>query len=222
MTERTREDPTGPAVGRRALARRPSNAREETPGGARMVRRLLDAGLVVFARRGYLAARVDDITVAADVSHGTFYLYFKNKEALLHRLARECAAELDTLIVALSSLSTTLDEESLSQWLRDFVRVYQRYGPVVRIWFEAHDPDALMQSMADNVFEGLMTGLEQLVRHRLPAGADPAVASLAAVGMLERVSYYLTSHPEVFDEEAIIAVLYRMFAGLTFPAAGTR
>src|SRR5262245_34579777 len=170
MTERASDEPIGSPAARRPLTRRPANAREEKPGGARMVRRLLDAGLLVFARRGYLAARVDDITVAADVSHGTFYLYFRNKEDLLHRLARECAEEIGVLIADLSALNAAADEVSLSRWLRDFVRVHRRYGPVVRIWFEDHDPDPLMRSLADDVFDGLMAGLEQLVRRRLPVG----------------------------------------------------
>ncbi len=46
------------------------------------MKRLLDAGMHVFAERGYHAARVDDIVRAARTSHGTVSLYFANKEAL--------------------------------------------------------------------------------------------------------------------------------------------
>jgi AcrR family transcriptional regulator len=38
------------------------------------MQRLLDAGVEVFAARGYHAARVDDIVKVAETSHGTFYL----------------------------------------------------------------------------------------------------------------------------------------------------
>ena len=58
------------------------------------MQRLLDAGLRVFAERGYHAARVDDIVRAPRTSHGTFYLYFANKEDLLRALAVDCAHEL--------------------------------------------------------------------------------------------------------------------------------
>ena len=44
----------------------------------------------VFADRGFHAARVDDIVRSARTSHGTFYLYFTNKEDLLRALATEC------------------------------------------------------------------------------------------------------------------------------------
>ena len=59
--------------------------------GRKTMRRLLDAGMRVFADRGFHAARVDDIVRAARTSHGTFYLYFTNKEDLLRALANESA-----------------------------------------------------------------------------------------------------------------------------------
>ena len=43
------------------------------------MRQLLDAGVEVYASKGYFAARVDDIVKLARTSHGTFYLYFANK-----------------------------------------------------------------------------------------------------------------------------------------------
>ena len=59
--------------------------------------KLLDAGMRVFAERGFHAARVDDIVRAARTSHGTFYLYFANKEDLLRALAVECAEQMSAL-----------------------------------------------------------------------------------------------------------------------------
>src|SRR5690242_20144729 len=42
--------------------------------------RMLGAAREVFAERGYQASSVGAITKAADTAHGTFYLYFKNKD----------------------------------------------------------------------------------------------------------------------------------------------
>ena len=68
------------------------------------MRKLLDAGMRVFAERGFHAARVDDIVRAARTSHGTFYLYFANKEDLLRALAVECAHEMDALAERLGAI----------------------------------------------------------------------------------------------------------------------
>ena len=43
---------------------------------------IADAAFGVFAKRGFAAARMDDIAAAAGVSKGTLYLYFPGKEAL--------------------------------------------------------------------------------------------------------------------------------------------
>ncbi|HEX5097250.1 MAG TPA: helix-turn-helix domain-containing protein, partial [Acidimicrobiia bacterium] len=72
-------------------------SRELRAQGRKTMNRLLDAGMRVFADKGFHAARVDDIVRAARASHGTFYLYFANKEDLLRALATECATEMDAL-----------------------------------------------------------------------------------------------------------------------------
>ena len=58
------------------------------------MRKLLDAGVEVFSQRGYYAARVDDIVKLANTSHGTFYLYFSNKEDLFRALALDVAEQM--------------------------------------------------------------------------------------------------------------------------------
>ena len=46
-------------------------------------RRILDAAVKVFARKGFFQARVAEIAREAEVADGTVYLYFKNKDDLL-------------------------------------------------------------------------------------------------------------------------------------------
>jgi len=56
-------------------------------------RRILDAAVKVFARKGYFGARVSEIASRADVADGTIYLYFRNKEDILVSLFDEVMAE---------------------------------------------------------------------------------------------------------------------------------
>ena len=46
-------------------------------------RQILDGAVVVFAQKGYFAARISDIARAAGIADGTIYLYFKNKEDIV-------------------------------------------------------------------------------------------------------------------------------------------
>jgi AcrR family transcriptional regulator len=55
---------------------------------------LLAAAREVFEERGYQAATVGAITAAASTAHGTFYLYFKNKEDVFGRVMAVAADEL--------------------------------------------------------------------------------------------------------------------------------
>jgi TetR/AcrR family fatty acid metabolism transcriptional regulator len=52
-------------------------------------RRILDAAVGVFARKGYFAARVSDVAKKAGVADGTIYLYFQDKQDILVRLFDE-------------------------------------------------------------------------------------------------------------------------------------
>lgn len=57
-----------------------------TDRGRRTRRKLLDAAEDVFGRDGFHRASIVDITRAAGVGQGTFYLYFPSKEALFVEL----------------------------------------------------------------------------------------------------------------------------------------
>src|SRR5690349_16786834 len=49
---------------------------------------LIEAAKEVFAQNGYHAATVDDITRAAGVAKGTFYLYFAEKREIYYEVIR--------------------------------------------------------------------------------------------------------------------------------------
>ncbi len=62
--------------------------------------RLLDAALTVIRTKGYSAATVDDICRAAGVSKGSFFHYFRDKEALAIAAAEHFSAGAAALFAA--------------------------------------------------------------------------------------------------------------------------
>ena len=56
-------------------------------------RRILQAAVKVFARKGYFAARVSEIAEKAGVADGTIYIYFAGKEDILVSLFDEVMSE---------------------------------------------------------------------------------------------------------------------------------
>ena len=67
---------------------------EATGTGGGHAAQLLEAAREVFAERGYQATSVAAITDAASTAHGTFYLYFRNKEDVFAQLMATAMDEL--------------------------------------------------------------------------------------------------------------------------------
>ena len=146
------------------------------------MRKLLDAGMRVFAERGYHAARVDDIVRAARTSHGTFYLYFANKEDLLRALAVDCAETLDELADEIGPI--TPDDRGfheLRTFLAKFVTTYRRYGPVIRAWMEDQVADRDVDRLGVKAFTDIGTRLGQRMREVGATDADNETAAVAAL-----------------------------------------
>ncbi len=155
------------------------------------MRQLLDAGVEVFATKGYFAARVDDIVKLARTSHGTFYLYFSNKEDLFRALAAEVAGEMQTLAESLGPLEPGPDgEQSLRAWIGRFADLYERYGPVVRAWTEAEIGSHEFGRLGNDVLAHFTRVLTLRITKAAPPDLDPAIAAVALVAMFERLNYY--------------------------------
>jgi AcrR family transcriptional regulator len=172
------------------------------------MQRLRDAGLAVFAERGYYAARVDDIVRAAETSHGTFYLYFANKEELLRDLASACATDLRAAAHALSPADPERDGDStddLAAFVGAFMATYARYGPVIRAWMEDQMGDGEINRLGVRTFTKIADALAERLA---AAGADATPARVGALmALLERVAYYTASGRLDRDDPAVIATI---------------
>jgi AcrR family transcriptional regulator len=192
------------ATPRRKLSTRggaPAQERELRAQGKKTMRKLLDAAMTVLEKRGYHAARVDDIVKVARTSHGTFYLYFANKEDLFRALLHDVAEEVSTLAETLGPV--TPDEagyRELRGWLGRFSDMYVHYGPVIRAWTEAEVEGDDVGRMGEEVLTTVTTALIARINETNDssqsnngADFDPQVAALATVAMVERLHYYLLS-----------------------------
>jgi AcrR family transcriptional regulator len=182
--------------------------RELRARGQRTRQRLLDAGVEVFAKRGYHSARVDDIVKVAKTSHGTFYLYFANKEDLFRALAEEVATEMRTLADSLPPVTAdAAGSKALRVWLGSFADVYEHYGPVIRAWTEAEIGASEFGRMGTDVLTEFTRVLLDRVRQAAPVDLDPVVASIALVAMIERCNYYVLSNQVQVSREKMIDTL---------------
>jgi AcrR family transcriptional regulator len=176
------------------------------------MRRLSDAGMRVFAERGYHQSRVDDIVRSARTSHGTFYLYFANKEDLLRALAVDCAHEMESLARELEPIDDT-DEgfERLREFLGRFVTTYRRYGVVIRAWMEDQVSDREVDRLGVRAFTHIGSAFGRRMREGGAVRPEDATASVAALmALLERFSYAIASRDLGFEDDEMLTSLTRL------------
>jgi AcrR family transcriptional regulator len=171
--------------------------------------KLLDAAVPALAGKGYHATRVDDIVRLAGVSHGTFYLYFANKDDLFRTLAERCADEADALAESLGVVDAgSAGVATLRAWLAEFLAFYRRYGVVIRAWAESQVTDRALGRLGSASFERITTTLRASMTNA-PGGAGDSpqrleLRSAALLAMIERFAYVTTSRDLGFGEDVLL------------------
>ncbi|MEI7887383.1 MAG: TetR/AcrR family transcriptional regulator [Actinomycetes bacterium] len=185
--------------------------------GAATRTRLLEAGMQVLAERGYHAARVDDVVSLAQVSHGSFYLYFPNKEALVLELARSCAEELGAMTKALGEISAdAAGRQALRDWLTEFLAIYRSYGVVVRAWVENQFNNPELTQLGLDSFASIAESLTERMSRSHPE--DGPLRVVALVSMMERFTSLIVTQ-DLGDDDLVLdtaaTVIHRgFFAGV--------
>lgn len=189
----------------------PAQERELRAQGKKTMRKLLDAGKRVFADRGFHAARVDDIVKVARTSHGTFYLYFSNKEDLLRALIDAASEEMVELAETLPDVEKgARGYEALRAWLDRFIDLYEEHGAVVRTWIEAETRSNDFALVGAEVLGGFSAALAKRIEAADTNGAlDPGIAAVAFVAMIERFFYIRAAMGRMlpFDRDATLDTL---------------
>ena len=171
------------------------------------MRKLLDAGVEVFSKKGFHAARVDDIVKAARTSHGTFYLYFSNKEDLFRALAEDVAEQMTGLADSLGPLTPDASGEAeLKAWLGRFAEVYERSGALIAAWTEAETEDSEVGRIGTDLLGEFAVALGRQIA-KSDAPFDPQLASIALVAMIERYHYYALAGLVGAERDAVLDTL---------------
>ena len=98
---------------------------------------LVQAASGVFADRGYSGATVAAITERAETAHGTFYLYFKNREDVFLHVVTDMLDELyQHSFTPIDELPAQRDLLTVRERIAAFLVVCARYGPLWRAVLE--------------------------------------------------------------------------------------
>ena len=155
----------------------PAQGRALGRQGQRTVRKLLEAGLIEFGERGFQAVRVDDVVRRANTSHGTFYLYFSNKDDLFKTLLRDA---LDDMKVITDDFPVVTRNESgkaaLRHWVHQFSDVYAAHATVLRVLSQA---DVIAEEVYGDGLQMLFR-LAEAITQGMTAGAGAGAGRTAS------------------------------------------
>jgi AcrR family transcriptional regulator len=100
-------------------------------------KRIIDAAMDVFSRKGYVRANIREIAKAAGISVGGVYLYFKNKEELYKSLINNIRRDLFNNVAATSGKSISATE-SLSNFLTTYLEYALKHKEFILLHIREH------------------------------------------------------------------------------------
>ncbi len=226
-----------PTRGRDVRPRRPSlgggipaQGRELGAQGRLTVRRLLEAGLAEFDERGYQAVRVDDVVRRAKTSHGTFYLYFANKDDLFRTLMKDALHDMQLITDDFPVVtSNQAGKDALRLWIHRFTDTYAAHATVIRILSQADivgeevytDGLRLLFRLSEAIAQGMTVASASGRNAEAADDSEPGnghphaeLTALACLMMLERINYLLSVEVRLPREEMIdrlSAIIYAAF-----------
>jgi AcrR family transcriptional regulator len=157
---------------------------------------ILEAAKEVFSSKGYNAATMEEIADVAELSPGTLYIYFKNKEELHTFLSIDILQRI-AIEAELVSQSNVSPESKLDN-LRDvFIEVYENDPMILISLFHLQAGETLR-----NLSEEVLDQLKQTSGKALGA-----ITSIVVEGIEEGV--FIDEHPV-----ALADVIWSIFSGV--------
>ncbi|HEY2215167.1 MAG TPA: TetR/AcrR family transcriptional regulator [Acidimicrobiales bacterium] len=211
-------DRTGLPFGETDAVGAPASRRVLRSQGRRTMRKLLDAAMVAFDQRGYHATRVNDVVEIAKTSHGTFYLYFSNKEDLLRALVTEAATEAQHLYDTLNASPEqggTPSWDDVRGWISAYSTLWIRNAPLFKAWTDLATIDPELIEIIRQTFTVMAEALASQIGPEASGHIiDPQAAGLAVLAMLDRFHYLREFAGQPVDEIAIDTMTTMVYRAL--------
>ncbi|WP_370327431.1 TetR/AcrR family transcriptional regulator [Euzebya sp.] len=196
----------------------------KTSRAARTRERLRAAAREAFDELGWQGTRVQDIAERAGVSHGTFYTYYENRNAVLVDLVT------DTMAAFIELVSQPWEGEdvktALQKVIGGFLDTYEGDAPVMHTWMQAsrEDPEFgalyldLRQRFVDRITEQVEGVL--LVSGRRGQVPPPASIAAALAAMVEHFAYCHFVLGDAYDRESALDSLVLVWGSTINSLAG--
>jgi AcrR family transcriptional regulator len=172
------------------------------------------AAVGVFAKRGFVATRVEDILAAAGIARRTFYKYFQSKEDVLAAIYDFATGELLREVRSAAAPSSGDPFASVLRGLDTYLDYHVENAPLLRVLVgEAIRADSPLSPLRRR-FRGELAQILGEVARAAGREREDAMLYLALISALEGVSLDLLaearpSPAEVRRAKAVMRVLLR-------------
>lgn len=192
----------------------PLPAAPPTPKGRRTQNALIAAARDIFARDGFVDARIADIADRAGVAHGTFYSYFESKEQIFRAVIHEL--EMDLAKGRPNSNHEAPPADRIEEANRHYLRTYRENAALFATLEQAATLTPELRLLRKEGRTSLVVRAERAIQQWQELGlADPSLdaryAANALGNMVDRFAYVWLVLGEEFEEEAAVTTLTRLW-----------
>lgn len=168
----------------------------------------------VFAKRGYYAAKIDDIVAAAGVARGTFYLYFEDKRAIFEEIVDRTFARLGMAVVRVDTEHPT---RSVADQVRENIRrivgaLLEDRATTKILLSDAVGLDAAFDRKLISFYEEVGKLLESSLvdgqERGIVAKGDAHIFAILTLGAVKEMMYQVVMRGLDYPEERIVDEIF--------------
>ncbi len=162
------------------------------------------AAIRVFARTGYLNAKITDITAEAGRATGSFYKHFASKEQLLEALLADLLAEGDASAVTAEHSDDFRDREAVRYHVAAYWGFYRRHRTVIEALQQAAIVDETFARRSQAMMEPDLRHIADHLAKIDDLPGDPLVVATIFTATISSLGQrWLSAGREIADDEAI-------------------
>jgi AcrR family transcriptional regulator len=165
---------------------------------------ILRSAAACFARRGYHGASVGEIARALQMTKGSLYYYFKNKEEILF-FCHDYSVDILLRHLEEAEKDAAAPQERLRRLIVAFVHMIidELQGTALTMDLQALSPPLLRRIIAkrDRVDRGIRRILEEGMQQGVFARADPRLLTFAILGAINWITRWFDPRGPASSEE---------------------
>jgi AcrR family transcriptional regulator len=173
----------------------------------------------VFAKRGYHAAKIDDIVTAAGVARGTFYLYFEDKRAIFEEIVDRVLARIGMTILRVDPHDPARSvAEQIKENIRRVVGILLEDRATTKILLsDAVGVDPLFEQKLHSFYDEVARLLEEALTDGQSLGVvdqgNMRVYSYLTLGALKELLYQVVLRGWDYPSERIVDEIFAFLRG---------